>query len=31
MDKEGLIIGLLLPFLGTSAGAACVYFNVSSI
>lgn len=26
MDKEGLIIGLLLPFLGTSAGAACVYF-----
>jgi len=26
MNAEGLIIGLLLPFAGTTAGAACVYF-----
>lgn len=26
MNTEGLLIGLLLPFLGTTAGAACVFF-----
>lgn len=26
MMNEGLVLGLLLPFLGTAAGAACVFF-----
>ena len=26
MDIDGLLTGLILPFAGTAAGAACVYF-----
>lgn len=26
MEIDGLLIGLILPFVGTAAGAACVYF-----